>query len=539
MGQKANPISLRLEQTNRHFDSCWFNEYNYTKLLNRDLKIQSYINLILKQIKYGSARFFIQHLPNKIKINVFFINPKSLRKTTFKSFQLKEFSNSSLTKTIKKNQRFKPTQLELKNKNSFLKKYTKQTTNKASLLNYLLLKSKDCFEPLSVAELYKTVPNSVLSYKYNTNQIQFFLRFLLLKNLCLNNSFNYSTKSTSFLFSNLLNFKLLNDNKVVLTTEFFEKKITEFNKQKQQNALKSNFKFYDTIKLNSLEKQETLKLYNKNQDIKEKFKINNTNFCFSDLQTPLKPNLVKKKEKITINQEIIHKTKLNLTNSLGSICTNNITDFVYLNNKQENLQNKINKESLSKSYIFSSLVNKESLKKTHSNYNKLAKHFSFFSSCLVKPNSLPFLNKQLQYKNNEKKVLFLSNALYKKHLESQLSNSLFCDIILSFFKFSNEKQSALFLADEIAFYLEKRVPFFKIKNQILKEVSKKSFLKGLRITCSGRVGGRSKKAQRTKIQVIKHGQTSLHVFSSKIDFACKQAYTNFGLLGIKVWVCYH
>ena len=30
MGQKVNPISLRLQKTNRHFDSCWYDDYNYT-----------------------------------------------------------------------------------------------------------------------------------------------------------------------------------------------------------------------------------------------------------------------------------------------------------------------------------------------------------------------------------------------------------------------------------------------------------------------------------------------------------------------------
>ena len=93
--------------------------------------------------------------------------------------------------------------------------------------------------------------------------------------------------------------------------------------------------------------------------------------------------------------------------------------------------------------------------------------------------------------------------------------------------------------EEIIYYLEKRVSFVKIKNQILREASKSSFVKGLRITCSGRVGGRSKKAQRSKVQIIKYGQTSLHVFSSKIDFASKPAHTAFGLLGIKVWICYN
>ena len=144
-------------------------------------------------------------------------------------------------------------------------------------------------------------------------------------------------------------------------------------------------------------------------------------------------------------------------------------------------------------------------------------------------------------KTSKKKFFFLQNPFFKKHLESQITNTFFSDTAILFFKFSNEKQSAIFLAEEIIYYLEKKVPFFKIKNKLLKEISKfkNPFLKGLKVTCSGRVGGRSKKAQRAKVQVIKYGQTSLHVFSSKIDFASKHAYTVFGLLGVKVWICYN
>ena len=158
----------------------------------------------------------------------------------------------------------------------------------------------------------------------------------------------------------------------------------------------------------------------------------------------------------------------------------------------------------------------------------------------LKPSNTPWLKNQV-IKTSKKKFLFLQNPFFKKHLESQITNTVFSDAAISFFKFSNEKQSAIFLAEEIIYYLEKKVPFFKIKNKLLKEISKfkSPFLKGLKVTCSGRVGGRSKKAQRAKVQVIKYGQTSLHVFSSKIDFASKHAYTVFGLLGVKVWICYN
>ena len=92
---------------------------------------------------------------------------------------------------------------------------------------------------------------------------------------------------------------------------------------------------------------------------------------------------------------------------------------------------------------------------------------------------------------------------------------------------------------QIAFFLEKRIPFRRIKNKLLKQLSKISAIRGVRITCSGRVGGKSKKAQRSKTECIKYGQTSLHVFSSKIDFSMKTAFTRFGSVGIKVWICYN
>jgi len=41
-----------------------------------------------------------------------------------------------------------------------------------------------------------------------------------------------------------------------------------------------------------------------------------------------------------------------------------------------------------------------------------------------------------------------------------------------------------------------------------------------------------------KTEVTKFGKISLHVFSSKVDYAEAKASTNFGILGVKVWICY-
>lgn len=106
-----------------------------------------------------------------------------------------------------------------------------------------------------------------------------------------------------------------------------------------------------------------------------------------------------------------------------------------------------------------------------------------------------------------------------------------------------ESQHADFLAQEITEALVRRVPFRTIKMQILKEIEenyKKQWgsVKGLRVTCAGRGGSRSKKAQRAQTLRFHWGQTSLHTFSEKIGFSKRSALTSFGKTGVKVWICY-
>lgn len=641
MGQKVNPISLRLEQTNRHFDSCWFNDYNYTNLLNRDINIQSYINLVLKQIKYSSARFFIQNLPNKIKINVFFLNPKSLRKSVSGAFQLKDsFKVRNLAAAKRKSKQIQKVTrtLKLVKKNAFLKHYKMDKNSKVKALNYLLLQNidkKNCTEKTLPQESLHPITDggqNLMFSKYDPTrevygeylEIQFLLRYLLLQNFSLkfkekplplavtgratgqllrlsppsqmgnNETFlsqkvkkNVNNQTQCFLFSNLRNLRFLNNkNKLFLTTNFLKNKIRDYKQHLQEDIIQNKIKFSSLIpvvssgttvakKNNHLAfaahhrwgiRTPTKNLTLKNQD-------------YTALSTA-KPNIVKSKEGKRKSQWLIQNDAVN-DSFLTLSSVSNTGNFNSLTENQQNSHtslvgikhfNKIKKafynpllynttkvQNTNLNYFFLSLVNNQSLKKSHKNYNKIFKDFSQFSSSYLPDlnkkqvltlNKAPYLTSlgqqkkkhevlEKSYKINKKKVLFLRNSSYKTHVESQLSNALFSDVAVSFFRFSNEKQSAVFLAEEIVYYLEKRVPFFKIKNQILREIHKSSFVKGLRITCSGRVGGRSKKAQRAKIQIIKYGQTSLHVFSSKIDFASKYAHTSFGLLGIKVWICYN
>lgn len=104
---------------------------------------------------------------------------------------------------------------------------------------------------------------------------------------------------------------------------------------------------------------------------------------------------------------------------------------------------------------------------------------------------------------------------------------------------ANPWRDAGYLADEIAWYLERRVRFPMLKRALTKRAQDMPGLTGVRVAISGRVGGRSKKSQRARCDVWKYGATPLHVFSRPIDYAQRTAHTSLGTMGISVWLSYN
>ena len=86
MGQKVNPMSLRLEHTNRRFESCWYGDYQYSYLLSKDLKVKSYINSILKHLGCPESHISLIYMAKKIKILFCYLDPR--RSTYKKSLRL-------------------------------------------------------------------------------------------------------------------------------------------------------------------------------------------------------------------------------------------------------------------------------------------------------------------------------------------------------------------------------------------------------------------------------------------------------------------
>ena len=56
---------------------------------------------------------------------------------------------------------------------------------------------------------------------------------------------------------------------------------------------------------------------------------------------------------------------------------------------------------------------------------------------------------------------------------------------------------------------------------------------GIKVQISGRLNG----AEMARSEMMKDGRTPLHTFRADIDYCLAEALTQYGLIGVKVWIC--
>ena len=120
------------------------------------------------------------------------------------------------------------------------------------------------------------------------------------------------------------------------------------------------------------------------------------------------------------------------------------------------------------------------------------------------------------------------------HIQTILSNQTNTLTAIVPIQISSIYQSASLIAQDICCKLQQKKAFRQICKIIFQQIALSKFVKGIRISCSGRING----AEIAKTECKKFGETSLHVFSDQIDYAYCQAFTAYGTLGVKVWVSY-
>ena len=87
------------------------------------------------------------------------------------------------------------------------------------------------------------------------------------------------------------------------------------------------------------------------------------------------------------------------------------------------------------------------------------------------------------------------------------------------------------MAEQVAGQLERRVAFRRAMKKAVTS-SLRLGAQGVRIACAGRLAG----GEIARREWYRDGRVPLHTLRADIDYGFAQAYTTYGVIGVKVWM---
>jgi small subunit ribosomal protein S3 len=90
---------------------------------------------------------------------------------------------------------------------------------------------------------------------------------------------------------------------------------------------------------------------------------------------------------------------------------------------------------------------------------------------------------------------------------------------------------AQLVAENVAMQLERRVAFRRAMKKAV-NTALRFGVKGIKISCSGRLGG----AEMARREWYREGRVPLHTLRADIDYGVAEAKTTYGIIGVKVWI---
>ncbi|MEW6429629.1 MAG: 30S ribosomal protein S3 [Thermodesulfobacteriota bacterium] len=90
---------------------------------------------------------------------------------------------------------------------------------------------------------------------------------------------------------------------------------------------------------------------------------------------------------------------------------------------------------------------------------------------------------------------------------------------------------AQLVAESVAMQLERRVAFRRAMKKTV-NIALKFGAKGIKICCSGRLGG----AEMSRTEWYREGRVPLHTLRADVEYGFAEAKTTYGIIGVKVWI---
>jgi small subunit ribosomal protein S3 len=118
-----------------------------------------------------------------------------------------------------------------------------------------------------------------------------------------------------------------------------------------------------------------------------------------------------------------------------------------------------------------------------------------------------------------------------EELKGRLARLTDSEIFLNIQEVRKPDLDATLVAQNIASQLERRVSFRRAMKKAV-QTTMKLGAKGIRVNCSGRLGG----AEMSRREWYLEGRVPLHTLRADIDYGFAEASTTYGIIGVKVWI---
>ncbi|PIU98638.1 30S ribosomal protein S3 [Candidatus Wolfebacteria bacterium CG03_land_8_20_14_0_80_40_12] len=133
-------------------------------------------------------------------------------------------------------------------------------------------------------------------------------------------------------------------------------------------------------------------------------------------------------------------------------------------------------------------------------------------------------------KGIEELTKLLDNRLRKLRKEKGISGAI--SLSLNIEEIKRSEVSANVVAQNIAWDLEKRLPFRRIIKRYLEQVLQNREVQGAKILVKGRLNG----AEIARDEHLEKGKLPLQTLRANIDYGEATAFTTFGTVGVKTWI---
>lgn len=116
-------------------------------------------------------------------------------------------------------------------------------------------------------------------------------------------------------------------------------------------------------------------------------------------------------------------------------------------------------------------------------------------------------------------------------LKSDLARKTNREVFIDIQEVSKPDHDAQLVSESIALQLEKRVAFRRAMRKAV-DNAKRLGCKGIKVRVSGRLNG----AEIARSEWYLDGQLPLHTLRADIDYGFSEAFTTYGVIGVKVWI---